>query len=47
MDALHLAILRRLQPTLPHIVMVTSDNSLKNVCDEISVNRFDPEIDMN
>ncbi len=44
-DALHLAIIKKLELQLFSIVMVTSDNSMKNVCYRIQTPVYDPEND--
>jgi predicted nucleic acid-binding protein len=43
-DALHLAIVKKLQLHLSPI-LVTSDNSMQKVCERLSISFYDPEID--
>ncbi|MDM8521917.1 type II toxin-antitoxin system VapC family toxin [Desulfococcaceae bacterium HSG8] len=43
-DALHLAIVKKSEPKASSTVMVTSDNSMKNVCDRIQTPVYDPEL---
>ena len=43
-DALHLAIVKKLP--LDKVIMVTSDQSLQNVCEPAQVPFYDPEQDI-
>lgn len=42
-DALHLAVVINARPSFPDITFVTSDRSLKNVCEKLGVPCYDPE----
>lgn len=42
-DALHLAIVRNASPISCDITFVTSDHSLKNVCEKVGLPCYDPE----
>ncbi|MDM8522297.1 type II toxin-antitoxin system VapC family toxin [Desulfococcaceae bacterium HSG8] len=42
-DALHLAIVRNARPIFSDITFVTSDHSLKNVCEKVGIPCYDPE----
>jgi hypothetical protein len=43
-DALHLAIVQKL-PLQYAPIMLTSDNSLQNVCERVQITYYDPEIE--
>ena len=44
LDALHLAIFKTLPPELSPI-LVTSDQSMQKVCEQLSISFYDPEIE--
>ncbi len=45
-DALHLAIMKRFDINEKFFIMVTSDNSMKRVCEKICTPIYDPEKDV-
>jgi predicted nucleic acid-binding protein len=45
LDALHLAMVKRLQVSLSAVVMVTSDQSMQKVCERLGMLVYDPETD--
>ena len=45
-DALHLAIMKRFDINENSFIMVTSDNSMKKVCEKIRTRVYDPEKDV-
>lgn len=44
-DALHIAIVEKLSSAMSDLVMVSSDNGIKYVCNKIALATFDPEIE--
>ncbi len=42
-DALHLAIVKKLHTHFPVIVLVTSDNSMKHICEKLEISCYDPQ----
>ncbi|RKZ46811.1 MAG: hypothetical protein DRR16_33920 [Candidatus Parabeggiatoa sp. nov. 3] len=42
LDALHLAIFKTLPPSP---ILVTSDQSMQKVCEQLSISFYDPEIE--
>jgi len=41
-NALHLAIVKKLESQAIQAIMVTSDGSMKNVCEKIALESYDP-----
>lgn len=44
LDALHLAMVKKLQTPSVATVMVTSDQSMQKVCDRLAIPMYDPEV---
>jgi len=44
-DALHLAIVKKLQTQSSSITMITSDKSMQKVCEHLGIPFYDPEIE--